>query len=147
MFAGSHLDAKGRERATNFGVAKNVVGRGGLFNPAQVEAIELTHPLDGLRHVPYLIGIDHQLHIVAEFFAHDLAASTIGDNRDAHFGLEAAPPFAVELLAQVANFGLGVTQPASRSDVGRVTIGHKFGSSRRLARGCSAQYLECFVAG
>ncbi len=42
------------------GMPEHVVRTGRLFDPPRVDIRQITHPVDGLRHVPRLIGVQHQ---------------------------------------------------------------------------------------
>ena len=146
MLPGGHLDSHGGQSTANRRMPEHIVGRGGFFDPAQVETVELPHPVDRLRHIPHLVGVDGELHIVAEFFAHHFTPASIVGDGDTHLGLEAAPPFGPQLAAQFTHLALGVAEPPRRRDVGRVTIAQQFSGTRLFARRLATKQVECLIA-
>ena len=64
LFTGCHGD--GIDGPGNGCVADDVIGAGGLFDPCQVEVMEMVDPINGLRDIPDLIGVDGQADVGAD---------------------------------------------------------------------------------
>ena len=106
-------------------VPEDVVGARGLLDPVRVERRELLHPLDGLRHLPDLVGVDGDADVRAHRRAGDrhppdvlleVAADLELDDREAVLdGLDREP---LQLLVVVAE------PPWSRA-VRRIALGQQ----------------------
>jgi len=77
VLAGSNTDAEGIDGAGDGGVAEDIVGAGGFFDPEWLEAGEGLHVVDGLVNVPPLVGVHHELAVVADLLADDGAAADV----------------------------------------------------------------------
>src|SRR6266849_69924 len=86
MLAGSDFD--GMDTAPDRGVAENVVGAGGLFDPPGVEAGEALHVGDGLADVPALVSVHHESTVRADFLANNRGAADVIVDVGAHLDFE-----------------------------------------------------------
>ena len=140
MLAGGHAD--GPHAAADSRVAEHVVGVGGFLDPPQAGRGELVGPVDGLADVPHLVGVGHQLAVVADLLAHHLAAAAVGRHVDAHLGLEAGPPVAQRGLAAPAHFVLRVAEPARGGDVGGIAVASQLRQAVGTPRPHAGQHLQ-----
>src|SRR5438046_1410782 len=63
----------------------------GLLDLPRIETRELAHPGDRLIHIPYLVGVDHQLAVGSDLFANDAHPSHVVVQVAPHFHLEVGP--------------------------------------------------------
>ena len=124
---------------------EDVVGTCRLLDPAEVEWLQVLHPLDRLTDVPHLVRVGHERK-VPDLLSHQLAAPDIGRDVDADLGLEAPPPVGQCGARQVAHLRLGVPEPARRGEVRRIPVSLQLGDPRVLAARERAQPVQRFVA-
>ena len=123
-------------------MAEDVVGRRRLLDPPRLERSQRLHPLDGLRHVPDLVGIDHQFTIPADFLADDAEAANVVRQVATHLHLNVVPPLSHRLAAQAANFVVRITQPSGAGGVSGVTLALEPGDALGLAWFGAAQQVK-----
>ena len=139
-------DADRFDRAPNRGVAEDVVGAGGLFDPQGIEARERTHQLDRFADVPRLVRVHHHDGARSDFFAHQRRAMDVGGRVAAHFYFEAGPSRGERLAAQPPNLVVGITHPSGGRDVGRVAVLAHLRFAFAARREFRAQDVERVVA-
>ena len=146
VLAGS--DADGGDLAANAGVAEDVVRAGGLFHPPRVHFGEGAGALDGFKHTPLLVGIDHQLAGRANLLANDAGAAEIVFGQAADLELEVRPALGERLAAEPPNLFLGVAEPSNRRGVRGIAVGFEQREPLRKAGGAAAvENLPGFFAG
>ena len=124
----------------------DVVGAGGLFDEPGPGEREMRQPLDGLVHVPHLVGVDHQLAIGAEHLARDAEPPDVVLQVAADLELDVREARIDRLLREPAQLGIVVAQPAGRGRVARVAVGFEIGQPLGLAHGTLAQQRERLIA-
>ena len=136
VLAGRHADRC--DRAPDRRVPEDVVGARRLLDPAEVERLQVPHPLDRLTDVPHLVRVGHERQ-VPDLLPHHLAAPDVGRDVDTDLGLEAPPPVGQCGARQVAHLRLGVPEPARRREVRRIPVALQLGDPRRPWSGASAR--------
>ena len=102
------------------GVAEDVVGAGGFFDPPGVEGREVAHVGDGFADVPALVGVHHELVGRADLLADDGGAAEIVGGIAADFDFEVGPAFGESFAAEAADLVVGEAEPAGGGGVGGV---------------------------
>ena len=111
------------------GVTEHVVGTGRLLDPERRELGEATDPLDGLRHVPHLVGIDHQVGVPADDLAGDGHAAVVVVAVRAHLELDVPVARVRGFLTQTAQLVVGVAEPSRARGVAGVAGPLEFGDA------------------
>ena len=117
VFAGG--DAHGH-LPPDAGVSENIVRTGGLFHPPGINFSKLLRALDGFIHVPFLIGIHHQLVGGSNFFTNQACPTQIVGWISSNLQFEMGPALTKTFAAQAPNLVVTKTKPAYRSGVGRI---------------------------
>ena len=75
VFTGGDTDR--RDGFADGSVSEDVVGARRLLDPQRLELGELLDPVDGLRHVPHLVGVDHEVGVPTDDLARDTEAPDV----------------------------------------------------------------------
>src|SRR5688572_27793309 len=76
----AHLAGGNADRGDGLGnrrMANDIIRRGRLFDPPQIELGQLADILDRLGDVPALVGVDHELALGSDFLAHQGGAAAV----------------------------------------------------------------------
>src|SRR5690348_754962 len=106
-----HLN--GGNRPCNGGMTEDIIWARWLLNPPRIEPGQAFHASDCLTDIPVLVGVHHQLAVVANFLPHDVCAMDIFLDIDPNLELEMGPALCYSLAAQLAHLLIGVAEPAS----------------------------------
>ena len=119
----------------------------GLLDPHRVELREGLHPLDRLRHIPHLVGVDHQGGVGSDDLTRDREPADVFVEVGADLQLDVAVAGIHRLLAQPPQFLVGVAQPPGARRVAGVAADREFGDALFPRRGEFGQDRDRLVAG
>ena len=129
-------------RAGDRQVPEDVVGVGRLLDEPGVKLGKLPDPLNRLRHIPDLIGVDHHPGFRPHLVAEDAAAAQIVLEIAADLDLEVRPAAAFEIAALLPQRLVAVAEPAGGGRVAGVARVDQVRDPLRLARLPSAEQLK-----
>ena len=112
-----------------------------------VPCVSDLHVLDGLRHVPPLVGVDHECEVWPDLLAYDAQSFLVLVQRHAHLGLEVRPPLLDPRATLVSQLLLGVAQPARAGGVRRVALVHELGQPLLLPLLHAGEHLQRLLRG
>ena len=126
-------------------MAFHVVGAGGLLDEPGPREGQVLQPVDGHRHVPHLVGVDHQAAIGPEHLAGDAQAADVVLAVAADLELHMAEAGVHRFLAQASQLVVRVAEPAGRGRVAGIALALEQGQALGLALGGAGQQHERLV--
>ena len=140
-------DRDRRDGPRDRGVGEHVIRVRRLFDPGDVERRELRHPVDRVRDVPALVGVDGDPDVGADGRARDAETSDVVGEVAADLELDLVEARVDRLAAQAGELGVVVAEPARRRRVGGIAGCEQLGFALGLAELGGAEQLERLVAG
>lgn len=144
MFAGGDRD---RLLGAYGGVREDVVGAGGLLDPVRVVRCQGLHPVDGLGHVPALVGVHGDPDVGADRLAGQPHPAQVVVQVAADLELDLPEARGDGLLGQPGQLLVGVAEPAGLGGVGGVAAGAQQRGALGPAGLGAAQDLQRLVTG
>jgi len=104
-------DGHRSDAAADGRVPQNVIGARGLFDPGDVEFIELTQPGNRGSHIPSLVGVDRQRDIIADSRTGDPATAHIVVGIQTNFYFDGTKSLIDRLARQACELFVRIPEP------------------------------------
>ncbi len=140
-------DADRRDRFADGGMSEHVVGARRLLDPVRIELREVADPVDGLRHIPDLIGVDHQLRVRTDHLARDPESADVLVAVRPDLELHVVVALVDSLLQQPSQLLVAVAEPSGARRVTGVSGIGEFGDARCACGHQLGQQVDRLVAG